>query len=475
MPWSRLPTPFRLLLLTALYTSTTTALPASHIFARADTCGADRVSCNSELTDLFCCSKGYSCILLAGNTSAMCCPEGRNCDEVRPITCDLRGQDITKYPKAPVMTVITNLDLPKCGSNCCPFGYTCQGDTKCVLDKDQSSPPKDAEYPSGSSSGAPSATAPTSIETASASAEPTSTGEPSKASDDENQEEEDKKKDSGPATTSIAGGVVGGCIILLIIAVVIFLYFRRQKRREGSGGEKNGNHLYGGNNNSCSSSEASFGNFISEPIVQPNSYRADFILKTPSQKSQISGPNSSAMSQGQFSSGGSTAVSQGQFSAGSSSNLPPRQFSGSSSTLPPRQYSFSPTPTRVPQAPPRIRISIPNPFDSPSPSPNHNSARMSPIDDQSVHHGTVRLPPIRTMKASSHCSRRPGSPELQREPSCESINVFADPSDVVKPRRLTHATTFTDLMDEADLRDVGRGKAYAPGTKPHVPGTTPRI
>lgn len=352
------------------------------------------------------------------------------------------------------MTIITNLELEKCGSMCCPFGYSCEGDSKCVLDKDQSSPPEGAEYPSGSSSAAPSATSPTSSETASASAEPTSTSEPSKASDENQKEDpEEEKKDDGPATTSIVGGVVGGCIILLIIAVVIFLYFRRQKKREGGHGEKGG-HFYGGGG-STSSSEASFGNFISEPIVQPNSYRADFILKTPSQNSQVSG--------------GSSSVPQSQFSGAQS------QFSGASSSVPQRQFSFSPTPTRVPQGPPRIRISIPNPFDSPNPSPNHKSAQMSPIDDTPVRHGTVRLPPIRAMKASSQISRRPDSPDLQREPSCESINVFADPSDVVKPRRLTHATTFTDLMDEADLRGVGRGKAYAPGTKPHVPGTTPRI
>ncbi|RMJ12627.1 hypothetical protein CDV36_007723 [Fusarium kuroshium] len=455
MPWARLPTPLRLLLLTALCTSTTSALPASRIFAREDTCGADRVSCNSDLTDIFCCPKDYSCILLAGDTSAMCCPAGRNCNEVKPITCDLRGQDITKYPKAPVMTIITNLKLETCGTMCCPFGYSCEGDSKCVLDEDQSSPPEGAEYPSGTSSAAPSATSPTSSETASASAEPTSTSEPSKASDENQKEdpEEEEKKDSGPATTSIVGGVVGGCIILLIIAVVIFLYFRRQKKREGGHGEKGG-HFYGGGG-STSSSEASFGNFISEPIVQPNSYRADFILKTPSQNSQVSG--------------GSSSVPQSQFSGAHS------QFSGASSSVPQRQFSMSPTPTRIPQGPPRIRISIPNPFDSPNPSPNHKSAQMSPIDDTPVRHGTVRLPPIRAMKASSQISRRPDSPDLQREPSCESINVFADPSDVVKPRRLTRGTTFTDLMDEADLRGVGRGKAYAPGTKPHVPGTTPRI
>ncbi|KAL5600004.1 hypothetical protein FOVSG1_007816 [Fusarium oxysporum f. sp. vasinfectum] len=346
---------------------------------------------------------------------------GQTCNVIQPITCDIRGQDQREFPNAPVKTIVFNLDLQKCGQKCCPFGYSCE-DEQCVIDKDQTNVPEGAELPNETSTPVPSAitTATGAIETISISAAPSTSAEPTAAvgSDNSSDRDGDSKSDnSGPATTSIVGGVVGGSIILLIIAVVIFLYVRRQNKRDAQGSEK-GSHIYGYGRRSTS--DASFGNIISEPISQPNSYRADFILKTPStQRSSI---------------------------------VPARQLSNAS--------------TRLNAPPPRIRISIPNPFDSPNPSPN---AQPSPLDnEESLRHGNVRLPPIRAMKGSSYCSRRPSTPELQREPSSENINVFADPITIVKPRPLTRATTFTDLMDEADLGAVRRGK-------PYVPGTTPRI
>ncbi|KAJ4249380.1 hypothetical protein NW762_012231 [Fusarium torreyae] len=424
---AQLPIPLRALLLTALCASTTSALPASHIFSRADTCDSDQTSCNSDLAN-FCCPKDNSCMLLAGQTTAVCCPDKATCNSIEPITCDIRGQDQRQFPNAPVKTIVFNLDLEKCGKGCCPFGYSCE-DGQCVIDKDQTEVPKGAELPNESSTAVPSAisTATGAPETVSISAAPTSSAEPTEtagadagaSTDSDKDKDEDSKPadNSGPATTSIVGGVVGGCIILLIIAIVVFLYVRRQNKRETEKSEKGSNiYSYGRRSNS----DASFGNIISEPISQPNSYRADFILKTPStQRTSI---------------------------------VPVRQPSNAS--------------TRLNAPPPRIRISIPNPFDSPNPSPNH---QPSPIeDDESLRRGNVRLPPIRAMKASSYCSRHPANPELQREPSSENINIFADPSTIVKPRPLTRATTFTDLMDEADLGAVRRGK-------PYVPGTTPRI
>ncbi|KAF4992108.1 hypothetical protein FGRMN_7386 [Fusarium graminum] len=428
---ANLPTPLRVLLITTLFASTSSALPAAHIFARQDTCDADQTSCNSDIAN-FCCPKGNSCRLLAGNTTAVCCPKGQTCNAIQPITCDIRGQDQKQFPNAPVKTIVFNLDLKKCGKKCCPFGYSC-ADDQCVIDEDQTEVPKGAELPNETSTPVPSAitTATGAIETISISAAPSTTAEPTQAAEagsdksgsgsdsNKDQDEEPKSDNSGPATTSIVGGVVGGCIILLVIAIVIFLYVRRQNKRENAGSEKHGG-VYG--HGRRSNSDASFGNIISEPISQPNSYRADFILKTPSTQRSSIVP------------------------------VPTRQFSNASD--------------RLHAPPPRIRISIPNPFDSPNPSPNTQTT--PPDNEESLRHGNVRLPPIRAMKASSYCSNRPGTPELQREPSSENINIFADPSTIVKPRPLTRATTFTDLMDEADLGAVRRGK-------PYVPGTTPRI
>ncbi|KAM5351738.1 hypothetical protein ACJ41O_004461 [Fusarium nematophilum] len=394
-------------------------MPAGPLFARQDTCASDQLSCSTDLVDNWCCAEDSSCMILAGQTTAICCPEGRSCSKIEPIICDVNAQDAEKFPNASIKTIVFNLELAKCGDDgkCCPFGFTCKGG-QCHMDEDQSDVPKGAELPSASSTSSPSATStdPSSAETASSA--PSSSSAPGKAADAE--QDEPASDNSGPATTSIIGGVVGGCLLLLVLAVIVFLYFRRQKKHQSNNASEKGSRMYG--HSRRSSSEASFGNIISEPIVQPNSYRADFILKTPSSRD-------------------------------SRSSVPARQPSNAS---------------RIPAAPPRIRISIPNPFDSPNPSPNNPSIQPSPIDDEPLRHGNVRLPPIRAMKASSHISRRPATPELQREPSSESINVFADPSTVVKPRPLTRGTTFTTLMEEADLGDVRRGR-------PYVPGTTPRI
>ncbi|CAM1506623.1 Fc.00g062640.m01.CDS01 [Cosmosporella sp. VM-42] len=421
---SRLPIPLRLLLLTAL-ASTTTAVPASRLFARKDTCSADQVSCPSILPDDFCCPSGTSCNALAGGTTAICCPEGRSCNKIQPITCNIETQDVSKNPDGPIKTTVFDVDLEKCGNACCPFGYSCSGDAKeCVMDSDQSNIPAGHKASTSATAGpTATATSPSDTETASGTASPSSTL-PSQATDSE--PDSNQNSNSGPATTSIIGGVVGSALVLLVIAIIVFLYIRRKNRRNAINGEKSG-HFY--NSGRPASSTGSFGNIISDPIVQPGSYRTDFILKTPSSRA-------------------STA---------------------------PRRFSIAPKPQL-----PRIRISIPNPFDSPNSSPNPPSTALSsPLDDRPPRTGNVaaRLPPIRAMKASSHWSRRPGTPELQREPSSESINVFADPNTVEskpKTRRLTHATTFTDLMDEADLTEVRRGYPYV-AKNPHVPGTTPKI
>lgn len=104
----------------------------------SDTCPSDYKQCGSGLPSNFCCGDNESCISLADDTTVVCCPEGENCDTIQPITCNIAGQNASAYPTASVHT--TNLigELPTCGSNgsgkqtCCPFGYGCSDDSKCV-------------------------------------------------------------------------------------------------------------------------------------------------------------------------------------------------------------------------------------------------------------------------------------------------------------------------------------------------------
>ncbi|KAI5466291.1 hypothetical protein BGZ63DRAFT_420793 [Mariannaea sp. PMI_226] len=440
-----------LLLASAILTSTTTALPANFIFNRADTCTSDQVSCSAAFPSNFCCNADSKCISLAGNTTVVCCPDGVEgaCNTIAPVTCDVQQQNVDTHPDSRIKTTIFDVPLAACGDGeCCPFGYSCNNG-KCFMNKDQSKKPTAS---SSTTTSAPTSVTSTVSDTSSAatgettatdatslsSSQPTSTDETSSttAAAAADSTGESKNKDGGPATTSIVGGVVGAVLLLLIVGIIIFFYIRRKKKADSVRSEKNG-HAYG--HGRSPSSNGSFGNIISEPIAQPNSFRTDFIRKSPSNsRSTPSGTTPSRSS-------------------------PSRTSYSRASTL----MRSASTIIRVHPTPPRIRISIPNPFNSPNPSPNHNSAQASPADDETPRHGTVRLAPIRAMRASSHCSRRPTTPELQREPSSESINVFAEPG-TVKARPLTRGTTFTDLMDEADLGAVRRGS-------PYVPGTTPRI
>ncbi|OLN82113.1 hypothetical protein CCHL11_07658 [Colletotrichum chlorophyti] len=92
------------------------------------------------MADYFCCPSDTTCMVLASNTTALCCPRGSSCDTISPIICDMAAQDVVENPSSPIHT--TNLDesLPSCGGRCCPFGYVCQDDSACVLDQEAQTP-----------------------------------------------------------------------------------------------------------------------------------------------------------------------------------------------------------------------------------------------------------------------------------------------------------------------------------------------
>ncbi|KAL6868512.1 hypothetical protein J3F83DRAFT_698085 [Trichoderma novae-zelandiae] len=444
----------RLLLLVSALASLVSASPAGLVFQELK-CAAGTQSCPAGLPNNFCCSEGTSCIPLAGNTTAMCCPTGQTCEKIQPITCDVSQQDPSKNQQSPIKTSVFDVPLGKCGADlCCPFGYSCSGDDLCVKDSDQSTSPEEAtssttaspadttstdsapastEPPSTFSTAlvvAPVTTTPASSPTADASTEvPTSsptavasTGTPtlpptSSPTADASSETPDPSSShaSNPKTVSIIGGVIGGCAVLVVLGAIAFLFVRRRNlHRRDDYSEKPTigriKHLGPGGQG---------GSVISDPILQPNSYRTDFIRKSPSISSSVS-------------------------------QRPPQIALNNNNSY--------------------QRFSIPNPFDSPSPSNHSNHSPTSyrdsvtSEDERSARTGVVgsgsRLPPIRAMRASS---RRVYPQDLRRESTGENINVFADPFTMSSnnyDRRGTHATTFTDLMIEADLGDVRRGQPY---------------
>lgn len=405
--------PLRILILIAA----TTASPAPALFfSRQDVCKAQGLTaCSNGLPDNFCCGDNSKCLALAGNTTVLCCPNDRGCTKIQPITCDLAAQDPTKNPNAPIKTSVTGAKLPICGENfCCPFGYSCVDDNSCQLDPDQSKKPEGATTTSRPSTIATTTTVPTS--TAAQPTAPTSTATTDKSTD---------SPSSGPEKTSIIGGAIGGVLALLLVAVIIFLCVRSR-----SGGKAADKSVA----SSRSSGSGPYGTKISSPIPVPNAagvYRTDF---TGAVRESIS-------------------------------------------------KRFSRTPQIQLHQATNPRASIPNPFASEH-SPAMTRSSFASHDEGYARTGQVAgalLPPIRSMKASSKCSRRTSTLNVQREPSSESINVFADPKTVDSNANAggttyNRGTTFSDLMEEANMGDVHKGGAYIPRTpRRHVPGTTPKI
>ncbi|PYH76486.1 hypothetical protein BO82DRAFT_359110 [Aspergillus uvarum CBS 121591] len=127
----------KLLLLFGVLASTISPTQAVGILLprSSDTCPSDYTHCSSSgLPSTFCCPSSSTCISLDDASSAICCPAGQSCDYIEPITCDVQLQNATAHPKNSVHTTRLNDSLAKCGSKCCPFGYTCTGDSLCSMD-----------------------------------------------------------------------------------------------------------------------------------------------------------------------------------------------------------------------------------------------------------------------------------------------------------------------------------------------------
>ncbi|KAM3503899.1 hypothetical protein MY11210_008542 [Beauveria gryllotalpidicola] len=441
----------------------------------------DLEACPSSLPSGFCCPSGQQCLSLAGATTALCCPKSRSCEKVWPIACDVRLQDPKENPDATIITSVFDVALETCANGCCPFGYACADGADatpakrvCVRNANQSKKPgdeggsgsKSSSSSSASSTAAATSTASatatdiaTSSQTASATATATSTPE-SSSSDADNAEKGIKSK-----TMSIIGGVVGATLVLLIIIVVGILCVRRRRKRAADPlREKTGYHRAAG---SVTSSVRARGLYISEPILQENSYRSDFILKSPSAASSISQRPVNSRWSGGVGGGGGVGV------------VPPR--------IP------TPSSNRQQQQQRRDDPEFPNPFSSPNPSMaedrRYSLASSDMFDETGLRTGHVvtgKPAPIRNM--------RPSSRRISREPqhfhamADERINVFSDEYAVPQQQqqqqqypyqqrddayggpkdRMTRMTTFSQLMDKADLGDLYRGKRYVPGTPPRL-------
>ncbi|XXG93907.1 hypothetical protein Hte_000157 [Hypoxylon texense] len=433
--------PLRALRLATVFamTASATYIWPSTLLSRADgTCAAESFTrcTQSGLPDNFCCETGATCLVLAGGTTVLCCPEGSTCDKINAITCDITLQDAATNPAAEIKTTALDSVLETCGSQCCPFGYHCDG-TICIKDDDQSKKPDPAPKSTETSTPASTPTStsdPTSSTTVAVSgvttAAPSTTETPAPA----------PSTASTSNTVRVVGGVIGGVIgLVLIIAAVILLRFRRKKqqRQEDQKHELTQRH---------NSSTSSFGNIISAPVPHADypSQRIDFLAK----RSQTSG---SPRDVGSL--------------ASSSPRQPP--YRHRTTTPPPRQQQrqqgngdeyelgFGFMPPNSPYAAyarrPDSALWDPPRSAHPPRSSYHRSAEISGLEVEGPRSLTGWRPNHQQSSADDYLSPPSSSSrDGGRQPSSgsESINIFADPV-TVGGRPTSTATTWSHIQQRA--------------------------
>lgn len=348
--------------------------PARELFDRQSSCPHSGYTQCSGVPSGFCCAPSSTCLVLANNTTLLCCPSGDDCSTIAPINCNIQQQNITLHSDAPILTTNLTATLSSCGSEgCCPLGYSCSG-SACVINVNQGSAPSHTSSITGTStptvvpiatstSGTPSAPAvtanPSAVQTCSAAVQ--------------------ADCNAFPAGAILAGffpGMLAGALLACAGFCLFGAYRRKQSRLSGSFGKISAS--------------------ISDPIYQGSAMRTDFIRK---------------------------------------------------------QNSAPTTPTRQPTIQ-RVRSLFRR---SAAANGTEMAMTSSPV-------------PLPQPQAS------PRTPRLQREPSGESINIFADPSTAREGSRgrESNQTTFTDMMRRADLPDVRQGEPFVPRLSPKNYNTPPR-
>ncbi|KAK0618124.1 hypothetical protein B0T17DRAFT_618753 [Bombardia bombarda] len=420
----------RALSLAALCT-TGWAIPASEIFTRQSSCPAKYNQCSdTSLPSSYCCPSSQKCLALAGNTTLICCPSGSDCSRIRPVSCDISQQNVAENPDAVIKTTALDVPLPGCGDNtCCPFGYSCTADKKCSMNANQNTLPGAVEEPSSTTSATPSSTSSTGTGTDTSTSSTTSSPLSPESS------VSDEKK--GPSVAVVAGASTGAAIVAIVGIVAACLMIKRKNKKKQ---EEHAANL------KSMRSTSSFGNFISNPIVAENStLRTDF--------SRLSPPrNINHNEREQASVTGDLIRDSLESSSDSDSRLPQAPAQA-------HDQSYDPRPRVLAR-----QSSIAYGFGAPDTSPYMNGGAASTHTAHTGRSGDRLLAPPQTPPQQQQ--QRP------RELSSVSINVFADPRTLTPESssnttrgeysRHSHLTTFTQMMDAADLGQVARGQGYVP-------------
>lgn len=278
-------------LLLAALSSTATSSPTGHLLAReAETCPKNYTKCSNDgLPSSFCCPSSSTCVSLDNGSSAICCPKGETCEFIQPVGCNVQHQDAKEHPHSLVKTTRTDDRLPKCGDSCCPFGYTCQEDDVCVMDKAKSSSDKTKTNTASETTTSTSTNTNTNTQTATADSShtvpimnPTATGEPPEPSTTSPSNPNSSAAQAAQLTAAcpsypsqaVAAGFFPGAIFGAIATLLTLFGIRKYKEKHLPPGDKIAQHTQ------RSSSGTLLG--ISQPIPSDEtSYRTDFLLHRP--------------------------------------------------------------------------------------------------------------------------------------------------------------------------------------------------
>jgi hypothetical protein len=398
----------------------------NELFMRQSSCAPNFNPCNNDnFPDYFCCKSGQRCIALAGETTVLCCPEGSDCLKIQPIPCDISLQNGEKHGDAVVKTTALGGTLVGCKGQCCPFGYSCSSG-ECVMDKNQNAAPiqtnsgKPGPTRTGAAGGGPISTGDTSSptdgpDTTGGASDGSSNGSSDGSSEGSSENESGESgESSGPPVAAIAGGVTAAVVVLLGAAVFAFIFLRKKKKKEES---------QSGSPPKLSRSTSSFGNLISNPIVGDNTqFRNDF-ARAPGPRDPMNEPDSVT--------GALIDSSVNSPETGAMLAVPPAaaQMGGQQHAM--GYGGYGNLDAAAYQQAPYVDM----------PYVDHDNGLM------------------------------PQTPRQHREPSSVSNNVFADPNitpdrtpESNNDRRYTNMTTFTQMLDNADLGGVARGESYLPYT-----------
>ena len=105
------------------------------LIRRADACPnlSGAFQCAGNFPPGFCCPETSECVPFNNQQDVMCCPRGSNCKVITPTDCTINAYNATAHPENPIHLKDLGVQLAKCGSNCCPPGYKCNGQNLCVM------------------------------------------------------------------------------------------------------------------------------------------------------------------------------------------------------------------------------------------------------------------------------------------------------------------------------------------------------